>query len=453
MTRQDGDVLGAVRVVDHGRPASRWNLVILSEGYTRADLDAGIFVQDVENLTAAMFAAVPFDEPQVQGAINVWRVDVASDERGADDPGIDPATRLCLPGTGIKVRTYFDATFCGAPTDKPQEERIHRALAVNNATVLAVADEQVPEWHQVLVFVNTTTRGGLTRGGVPVLSKTPDMFNLALHELGHGGFGLADEYDNFVGCESDGTALDPDGERDRYPAEDGEPVQPNVTIQTNRASLKWRQLIAATTPVPTTTNADCTKCDRQASPVPAGTVGLFEGADYYHCGAYRPEFSCRMRNAGGANPFCAVCRARIRETLRPYMPGRKRMDYTVISEVRQHFGNERDFLDGVFAGQKKDFKFDCPGIDSSQRALLMLQTLNVGGQNVFEINGQTVFGGLPRTTDSTEAWSAQVLVITPGTLHSRDNVLHVESRTDSGSASGDIDDFVIDNVVVLYKTD
>jgi hypothetical protein len=70
--------------------------------------------------------------------------------------------------------------------------------------------------------------------------------------------------------------------------------------------------------VPTTQNADCTKCDPQLSPVPDGTIGAFEGAHYYHCGAYRPEFNCRMRQLG--HPYCVVCRKRIVDLISPYLP-------------------------------------------------------------------------------------------------------------------------------------
>jgi hypothetical protein len=52
--------------------------------------------------------------------------------------------------------------------------------------------------------------------------------------------------------------------------------------------------------------------------VPVGTVGLFEGADYYHCGVYRPEFDCRMRNT--AKPFCGVCQQVIVKKLTPFLP-------------------------------------------------------------------------------------------------------------------------------------
>ena len=451
MSRQDGEVLGAVRVVGHGRPSARWDLVILSEGYTRADLDAGMFTTDVDSFIAALLGSSPFDEPELQAAINVWRIDVASDERGADDPGEDPATHLCLAGTGTRVRTYFDATFCGDQLNQAHTERVHRLLTVNTATVIAVVEEQVPEWDVAMVMVNTSTRGGSGFENIPVFSKSFDAHDVALHELGHAAFGLADEYDYFGGCRPDGTSQEPPGApRDHYPVEEGEPMQANVTIEKTRARVKWRQLIAPSTPIPTTRNRDCAKCDRQPSPVAPGTVGLFEGAFFYHCDVFRPAFTCRMRVS--PEQFCEVCKERIRHTLSPHIPGRQRMNFTVITSVRNHFGNEPDFLPGAFVGQEKNFTFDCLGIDSSQHAVLMLQTLHVGGENVFTINGQTVFGGLPRTTDNKEAWSAQVLLIQPNTLHSRDNVLRVAARTGSGSASGDIDDFVIDNVVVVYKS-
>ena len=53
-------------------------------------------------------------------------------------------------------------------------------------------------------------------------------------------------------------------------------------------------------------NPDCATVDANPSPVPLGTTGLFEGAHYYHCDAYRPEYDCRMRTLGV--PFCRVCR-------------------------------------------------------------------------------------------------------------------------------------------------
>jgi hypothetical protein len=54
MTTQDGEVLGVTKVVDHGDPAARFDLVVVSEGYTRADLDNGVFANDVDDLVQAL---------------------------------------------------------------------------------------------------------------------------------------------------------------------------------------------------------------------------------------------------------------------------------------------------------------------------------------------------------------------------------------------------------------
>ena len=146
-----------------------------------------------------------------------------------------------------------------------------------------------------LVIVNSPVYGG-SGGAVATFSKAPGAMEIALHEMGHSAFGFADEYESYAGCGIDVG-------HDHHPGI--EPSQPNVTVNPNRATIKWANLILAGTAVPTTINADCSICDPQPSPVPTGTVGAFEGADYYHCGCYRAEFNCRMRAL--YNPFCAVC--------------------------------------------------------------------------------------------------------------------------------------------------
>ena len=122
-------------------------------------------------------------------------------------------------------------------------------------------------------------------------------------------FSLADEYEYLRGCER-GT------DQDNYPG--SEPPEANVTVNNDPATLKWSHLVAASTSVLTTQNADCTQCDPQADSVPTGTVGLFEGAHHYHCGVFRPEFNCKMRAVD--DPFCAVCREHIQTILKPYLP-------------------------------------------------------------------------------------------------------------------------------------
>lgn len=289
MGTADGRIIGTTKIVDHGSPAERFNLVIVAEGYQDTVADMAQFANDAQQFVNRLFAAPPFNG--LQGAFNVYRVDVVSTDSGADDP-------TTCGGTGATPATYFDGSFCNGG--------IRRLLQVNIDTVLSVVNAQVPEWHQILVIVNSTDWGG-SGGSIAVTSRALGWENVAIHEIGHAAFGLADEYEYWAGC-----GVDTD--RDNHPSV--EPSEPNVTIDSNRATIKWHDLIASTTPMPTTTNANCTQCDSQPNPVPVGTIGAFEGAHYFHCGAFRPEFNCMMRDLG---TFCAACRQRIRETLTPYL--------------------------------------------------------------------------------------------------------------------------------------
>ena len=57
----------------------------------------------------------------------------------------------------------------------------------------------------------------------------------------------------------------------------------------------------------------------QRQQLPCGTLRIEAGIEdfkYFHCGLYRPEFNCMMRDL---SPFCVVCKERIRETLAPYL--------------------------------------------------------------------------------------------------------------------------------------
>ena len=295
MTTADGAILSTTKIVDNGPPTVLWNLVILGDGYQATQMAQ--YATDVQGFVDTMFQTPPFDE--LRRAINVYRVDVTSTDSGADDP----LTMSCA-GSGTTARTYFDATYCG-------DGRAQRLLYVNNTTVLDTVRAQVPEWDVPLVVVNSAIYGGAARDGVAAFSLAPGADQIALHEIGHAAFGLADEYEYFLGCGSGET------DRNNHPAAD--PAQVNVTTNTDRATLKWRRFVASATPVPTTENANCAICDPLAtSPVTAGTVGLFEGANTYHCDAYRPEFTCKMRVL--TDPFCAVCRHKIRTDLAVHLP-------------------------------------------------------------------------------------------------------------------------------------
>ncbi|WP_247538647.1 IPT/TIG domain-containing protein [Ralstonia pseudosolanacearum] len=293
MSTADGSVIGVTKIVDHGPDASRWNLVILGDGYQSAEL--ATYASDALNFANTLAATAPFNT--VWSAVNVHRVDVSSTDSGADDPA------GACGGTGATAHTYFDATFCHGG-------QIRRLLSVDNTSALNVARAQVPQMTMTLVIVNSAIYGG-SGGPVAVFSKAAGAEQIGIHEMAHTAFGLADEYSTYAGCSSGETG------HDTYTG--AEPTEANVTANTDRNTLKWGALVAAATALPTTVNANCAQCDTQASPVPAGTVGTFVGARYFHCGLYRPEYDCEMRTLG--QPFCAVCRGVISDTLTPFLPG------------------------------------------------------------------------------------------------------------------------------------
>lgn len=296
MSSSDGYVSGRAKVVDHGSDGQRYNIVILGDGY-RVDEQAK-YRADVSAFITTLQATAPFDT--LWCGINVHRIDVVSNQSGTDDP---VACGDGSAGSGAGPNTYFDSTMCG-------DGNARRLLTCDSALARATALAQVPQMHVTMVVVNTPLYGG-SGGSVATFSTDPSSAEIAIHELGHTAFGFADEYEYYLGCGS--------GETDRNNHPNSEPVEPNVTVNKSRATLKWAtDLSSATDALPTTSNASCAACDGQGNPKGAGYVGLYEGAHYYHCSAFRPQFTCRMRAL--SNPFCAVCQRVIRGVLAPFQP-------------------------------------------------------------------------------------------------------------------------------------
>lgn len=290
MTAADGYVVGTTKVVDHGSETARWDLVILGDGYQVSEL--ATYHQDVENFLAELRTTPPFIE--LYCGINVHRVDIVSTDSGADEPTV--VGDCSSPHTS--PNTFLDAKFCSLWGGSPME----RLLTVDSVRALQIATEQVPLRNQALVIVNSSKYGG-SGGTVATCSTEVSAAKIAIHEIGHSAFGLTDEYGG------DGTGT---------PA--GEPFQPNATRDTNRATNKWGDLIAAATPMPSACDASCaaSTCVPPAAPPPAGAVGTYEGAIYSDCNTYRPLPNCYMRELN--SPFCPVCSRVIRNTLAPFLP-------------------------------------------------------------------------------------------------------------------------------------
>lgn len=299
---------GTLRVLSETGPVSeRVDLLFVAEGYTAAQTEQA--VTDARRLLEALFREEPYASRR--GDFNVRLVHVPSGEAGVHRPQAAEPRR-----TPVSVEyNVFDS------------ERY--MLTLDNRAMREVAS--VAPYDALVLLVNESHYGG---GGVfnshaAVAARNEFADYLFVHEFAHHFAALADEYyTSDVAYET--------GRSDRP-----EPWEPNITALKSPAALKWRDLVAEGTPLPTPwdkarfdarakeyqarrrdlrarhaaeTEMNALFREQQeweraffAAQPHAGTVGAFEGAGYETAGLYRPEHDCIMfsRNPVG---FCRVCR-------------------------------------------------------------------------------------------------------------------------------------------------
>jgi hypothetical protein len=298
-----------IPLLRNGPPESKVDLLILGDGYTRAQRSK--FEKDARRLVSILFATSPFKERKRD--FNVWGL--CPDSR---QPGIS------RPSTGIHRRSRIGATY-----DAFGSERY--VLTFDNRSFRDVASFAPYDFVEILVNSNTYGGGGIFGLYSTVAADSLWSPYVFVHEFGHHFAGLADEY-----FTSD-TAYVPSETRN-------EPWEPNVTALKDPAALKWKALVTPGTPVPTPwqkeefelysrniqkerrrirserrpeseMDALFTREKAEVSrilgtDVYSGKVGAFEGAMYESRGYYRPQEDCIMF-ARDAVPFCRVCQAAI----------------------------------------------------------------------------------------------------------------------------------------------
>ena len=107
MGSTDGTVQATTKILDNGPDGSRMNVVLVAEGFAAAQETS--FHNLCDDFVAALQAETWY--PILGNATNVHRLDVHSDESGADEPSTCPDGG---GGTGTLVDTYFDASFCNS---------------------------------------------------------------------------------------------------------------------------------------------------------------------------------------------------------------------------------------------------------------------------------------------------------------------------------------------------
>jgi hypothetical protein len=289
----DPSAVGALtQIVDHGSSTDRYDIVLVAEGFAAGDQQ--LWFSRAAEFASALFEYSPFSSIEAELAVNVWRLDVVSQESGLDDP------IACPGGTGAEPVTYFDASRCG--------DGVQRQVDLNWDLVELTVDGKLINWNVILVIINSELPGGSADHSKHIAALTTSQaygswILRALHELGHSGFALADEYETPTGCKADPP--------DSYSYTGAEPMRPNITTNSSLATIKWGSLLTPNATV--WHNQDCSKCNPATNPLRPGMVGAFEGADQYHCGIFRPAWDCRMRHR--TQDFCSVCTEWILDTL------------------------------------------------------------------------------------------------------------------------------------------
>jgi hypothetical protein len=292
-------------ILESGAPAEKVDLVLVSEGYTAAQLPR--FHADAKRLVGILFATEPFKGHRRQ--FNVRALDLPARTSGVNRPQV-----------GAFRRTPLSASY--------GIFGLERYLLTEDNRALRDALSGVP-YEFVEILANETQYGG---GGIfnfhaATAAQATFADYVFVHEFGHHFAGLADEYyTSPVAYRTGGT-------------EHVEPWEPNATALHDPARLKWRDLVEPGTPIPTpwdkvtyeaylrTVQAERQRLLAARAPAAAfdslfrservrerellgrgpyaGKVGVFEGAAYEATGLYRPQTDCIMFSRTG--DFCRVC--------------------------------------------------------------------------------------------------------------------------------------------------
>jgi hypothetical protein len=245
-----------LKLWDNGPSSNRVDIAFLGDGYTAEDINT-TYNNHINAMLDWMFLGNENPYPRYKNFFNVHRLDVISQERGAD-----------VPPEGIFRDTALDATYYfDAVTE--------RLLYINEAKANQALIDYLPDLSLAeirFVTVNDTRYGGGGGSFAVYAGGNRNATEIALHELGHSFNGLADEY---------------------YYANSGiysgaEPSAINITK--SPTGDKWFHWLGYQQPG-------------------IGTIGVYEGAGFYEQGLFRPSENSKMRSLG--QPFDAVSREKI----------------------------------------------------------------------------------------------------------------------------------------------
>ena len=265
------------QILSSGPVGSKVNVAVLGDGFA-AGTDQTTYNNKVQDLLLNGLFRHDYYFEDIQ-AFNVFRVNLISVDSGVGTKQYNNGTLLSTTTKNTALGIYYSGSWSHCWL----EWGPNSGTLINNALNTWVPDHQI-----VLILLNNPGFGGCGGGGFATLPLGVTWDTIA-HEFGHGLGGFCDEY-----CVSGAYA-------------GGEPGCPDLTLDINRTTLKWRAFVNPVTPLPTGTGS-C--AGYTAGPRPADwddnqSVGLFEGGGTKQTGVYRPVINCRMNS--NLPPYCPVC--------------------------------------------------------------------------------------------------------------------------------------------------
>ncbi|MFC3501586.1 M64 family metallopeptidase [Micromonospora krabiensis] len=255
-----------------GDPAKRFNLVVLGDGYTEADLPT--FRSHVDKHLNTLWTIEPFKS--YRSYFNVYAVEIVSAESGVDcDPGLSEPRRDTVLGMG----------FWGGCNPAS----VQRLLTVNGAAATRYANLATGTNagnRQLIALANSNTYGGA--GGTNATASGGNALSALIspHELGHSLGGLQDEYDYYARAVPGDT----------YTGDEPSSVHHTVLTeqQMRDTQAKWWRWLGEPSES-------------------GGTIGRYEGGLYLQKGVWRPSQHSMMKSLGFY--FDQVARERMTERI------------------------------------------------------------------------------------------------------------------------------------------
>lgn len=306
-----------------GSNAAKFNVAVMGDGFRDTTTDQNNFNNYVRDTVMATLETRDI-HPAVLNGMNIFRINTFSVDTGVTLVNSSGAVTTPL-STAVEYRFSGDWNRCWMEPGPNSETLIEDII-----------DDVCPQADFVVLVLNTTGFGGCA-GGNRFTVTLGAGWNVVAHEFGHRPGTLGDEYTcNPTPCGCYGG---------------NEPGAPNLTANTTRSTLKWKEWVPSWRPLPTT-SAHIADDSQDVGLFPGATIGQ---GQWTSC-LFRPSRLGRMND--NTPPHNPIGYTNVREQFLPYQNA-----------------DPRRYVAGDFNG---DGRGDIVARDGRQYSLFLSADRNVG---------------------------------------------------------------------------